>query len=98
MNLKAWKEDLPKPEQFNSESLYPELQDLLADPSRSGGVEESNYAAEAPTRPSFSNLATNKEDEELKFSSGGEDIVYILQKPSIGNCFIDGNSQWLQKI
>ena len=87
MNLKPWKEELPKPQQFNSESLYTELADLLTDPSRSGGIEDQIFANEAPARPSFSNLATNdnEEEDDLKFTNGGDNILQILRKPSIGN-------------
>ena len=87
MNLDPWKEELPKPQQFNSESLYPELADLLTDLSRSGGIEEQIFADEAPARPSFSNLATNEKEEEddLKFINGGDNILQIFRKPSIGN-------------
>ncbi|XP_023335820.1 chorion peroxidase [Eurytemora carolleeae] len=86
MNLDPWKEELPKPQQFNSESLYPELADLLTDLSRTGGIEEQIFADEAPARPSFSNLATNEKEEEddLKFINGGDNILQIFRKPSIG--------------
>ena len=73
MNLEPWRETFDQPQQFNSESLYPELKE---------------FVTESPTRPSFSYSPAETEeevqDDQLQFVTGDQNILNIIRKPTIG--------------
>jgi hypothetical protein len=75
LDLSYWKEspDL-LPQQFNSESLYPQLKEE---------EEEDHHVAESPARPGFPQPGvTGAAGDKLQFVS--EEAADIFRKPAIG--------------
>ncbi len=87
LDLSFWKEDPARlPQQFNSESLYPQLKESLAVPADLLEEEDDGFVAESPTRPGFPQPGVNSgaAGEQLQFVSEEDDIQDVFRKPAIG--------------
>ena len=83
MDLSYWKENPDLlPQQFNRESLYPQLKESLAEVT--GPLEEDDDpSAESPARPGFPKPGVSGEaGDQLQFVS--EEAAEIFRKPAIG--------------
>ena len=85
VNLSKWKEDPNlRPQQFSSQTLHPQLKDLITNPTPIEGTVDGNYVHEEPTRPSFP-FKNEEEESNLQFVPGeGEDLDDVLRQPPIG--------------
>jgi len=85
LDLTKWREDPDlRPQQFNSQSLHPQLKDLLKNATPLEVTQDNNYDNEEPTRPSFP-FHHEDGEESLQFvTKEGEEIEDVLRQPPIG--------------
>lgn len=84
-DLTKWREDPNlRPQQFSSQTLHPQLKDLMTNPTPLEGTQDNSFVNEEPTRPGFP-VQHQEEEESLQFVvEEGEDIGDVLRQPPIG--------------
>ena len=85
LDLTKWREDPDlRPQQFNSQSLHPQLKDFFKNATPLEVTQDNNYDNEKPTRPSFP-FHHEDGEESLQFvTKEGEEIEDVLRQPPIG--------------